>query len=212
MVQGGESNVRHTRRFASWVWGENRPNDAFIHYPHGGRLDSRYRRPNTYNNSVLDPRSSTLTYEPVYSAPLFNQSFANAISIPAVPFSHLLNYDYFKTNRPYVCSCANCRPHLPACKPYSGCCHIMWHTMSSTELPDKLFLHLNVQVVGCNQSIELLQCLTRCGASVFPHMINAAASLVLAPPPFQPRFVDKHPTWEVSEQVILCFMRGLHCW
>jgi hypothetical protein len=124
-AQGGESNIRHTRRFASWLWGENRPNDAFAHYPHGGRLDSRYRRPNNYNDSVLDPRSSTLTFEPSVSAPFVNQSFANSIPAPAVPFSHLLNYDYFKTNRPYVCSLDHFKlmrdcvlfASLPACLP-----------------------------------------------------------------------------------------------
>lgn len=93
-VQGVESNVKHHRRFSPILWPENRANDAFVHYPHGGRLDGRWRRGDNYNDSVTVPIPDGYSYDS-YTAETVNKPHYLDANPPSMPFSHLLNYDYF---------------------------------------------------------------------------------------------------------------------
>lgn len=87
-----------------------------MHYPHGGRLDSRFRRGNTYNDSVTEglPTGYSWSYGTFVSVSV-DTPFANDPNPPAVHFSHLLNYDYFKTLLPAVRCCPLCSNTKPEC-------------------------------------------------------------------------------------------------
>lgn len=137
MLQGIESNVKHHRRLSPLLWPETRPNDAFAHYPHGGRLDTRWRRGSNYNDSVTTglPAGeswSTHTFAggagTLVSANLVNTPKANDPATPPVHFSHLLNYDYFKTALPAVrtfCGPLGCAWDARSRSPLAtrgGCC------------------------------------------------------------------------------------------
>ena len=126
-MQGIESNIKHHRRLLPILWPETRYNDAFVHYPHGGRLDSRFRRGNNYNDSMTVGLPAGQTWAALLYAyytnkeGFLNQAFQGDAALPAVPYSHLLNYDYFKTSLPEVrhpsdkctagialCTCGHC--------------------------------------------------------------------------------------------------------
>jgi hypothetical protein len=101
IVQGIESNVRHHRRFIPLMWGEQRQNDYFKDFPHGGRLDMRFTRANNVNGTLYSDAGYTVDSNVI---PVQHQGIPAPWSFP-VPmqhYSHMLNYDYFKVNQPYV--------------------------------------------------------------------------------------------------------------
>lgn len=101
-VQGIESNVRHHRRFIPMLWGEQRENDYYKDFPHGGRLDMRFTRANNVNGTLYSEHGYSVDPNTV---PVAEQGIPApwAFPVPAQHYSHMLNYDYFKVNQPYVC-------------------------------------------------------------------------------------------------------------
>ena len=101
-MQGIESNVRHHRRFIPMMWGEKRDNDYYRDFPHGGRLDMRFTRANNVNGTLYSEDGYTVDSTTI---PVAEQGMPApwAFPVPTQHYSHMLNYDYFKVNQPYVC-------------------------------------------------------------------------------------------------------------
>jgi hypothetical protein len=103
IMQGTESNVRHHRYFIPMVWGEQRQDDYFKDFPHGGRLDMRFTRSNNVNGSVYSHKNLTLKSPAgYYSVEAMGTPACPMAPVPMQHYSHMLNYDYFKVNQPYV--------------------------------------------------------------------------------------------------------------
>jgi hypothetical protein len=112
IMQGIESNVRHHRRFIPMLWGEQRQDDYFKDFPHGGRLDMRFTRANNINGTLYHPKNYTL-YNFIYNE-IRGIPAGWAFPVPMQHYSHMLNYDYFKVNQPYVRHLIDFASH-PAC-------------------------------------------------------------------------------------------------
>jgi hypothetical protein len=113
IVQGIESNVRHHRRFIPMLWGEQRQDDYFKDFPHGGRLDMRFTRANNVNGSLYSPKN--YTFNGTLIAPAQRGIAAPwSFPVPMQHYSHMLNYDYFKVNQPYVRHLILCAFHPAA--------------------------------------------------------------------------------------------------
>lgn len=148
-VQGIESNVKHHRRLLPIWWPEEREHDMFRHFPHGGRLDARFRIADNWNDSMTVGLDPALTYDD-YTSFAVNDTYHGDVVLPAQHFSHMLNYDYWKTYLPSVrttyqhllvaelhgmqcracCNashaCTACRPQLAALTGTHDCA---WHCL-----------------------------------------------------------------------------------
>ena len=93
--------MRHHRRFIPLLWGEQRVNDYYKDFPHGGRLDMRFTRANNVNGTLYSEDGYTV--DPA-TIPEAEQGMPApwAFPVPIQHYSHMLNYDYFKVNQPYV--------------------------------------------------------------------------------------------------------------
>lgn len=101
-MQGVESNMRHHRRYQPLMWGAQRQKDHFLHYPHGGRTDSRFSTPNAIDDLEYDPTGKWVTKPFVQNLAMFGQKYKWGSFYPDMHYSHMLNYDYWKLDLPYV--------------------------------------------------------------------------------------------------------------
>eukprot|EP00892_Ulva_mutabilis_P004823 jgi/Ulvmu1/2712/UM014_0168.1 len=100
IMNGVESNMRHHRRYQPLLWGAQREKDHFLHYPHGGRTDSRFQTPNAVDDLEVYPDTiKTTNIEQINS--IIGQKMPMGSFYPDMHYSHMLNYDYWKLNLPY---------------------------------------------------------------------------------------------------------------
>jgi hypothetical protein len=102
IMQGIESNVRHHKRNVHLLWGEQRQDDYFKDFPHGGRLDNRFTRANNVNGTLYSPKGYTKAKANLVDPKFWGMAAPWSIPVPMQHYSHMLNYDYFKVNQPYV--------------------------------------------------------------------------------------------------------------
>lgn len=103
ILQGVESNMRHHRRYQPLIWGAQREKDHFLHYPHGGRTDSRFQTPNAVDDMEVDPdETGKATIQTGDVTALLGQKYKWGSFYPDMHYSHMLNYDYWKLDLPYV--------------------------------------------------------------------------------------------------------------
>lgn len=94
--------MRHHRRYQPLMWGAQREKDHFLHYPHGGRTDTRFSTPNAVDDLEVDPSGNYITKPFRQNIAMHGQKYKWGSFYPDMHYSHMLNYDYWKLDLPYV--------------------------------------------------------------------------------------------------------------
>lgn len=89
------------------MWGAQREHDHFLHYPHGGRTDSRVQTPNAVDD--MEVHSDTIKPQDIIEVlEIIGKKMNYGSFYPDMHYSHMLNYDYWKLNLPFVSSSLMC--------------------------------------------------------------------------------------------------------